>query len=1450
MFKNFFLISKSQVSLFTTIVALMVLASIYIFIYIPDNEKAVQQQRFRALQNIDRNIHSKLENSAALLNNIINKYQYGSDNDKKAVEKYIANYPTNNFKITAVDSISFNRWSAAKDSLDSAYTVTVSENTQKISLLATKKNTHHGITSLQLGMEMTFQQFVRNLLPDNVFDQYIIFSNDKPVFESFPSGISVMKKDSLISNESGMISAAVISKNIGGTDYKIFLQPVQLTANTEWIIAGLLSKERYQGEKNKLPTAVVLLMVTILLIIVVTLPWVKLYLMGSKDRLTVADGISAIFISMLLMSLIFFSFFKYNQPYRESLVESKAAAVLSNGITAAFLKEINTAYHAVIAADSAMAADALLQKNDLININKPGISFSNGRNDTGLQHLNKLFENLDVNQVFWLDAKGNEKINWTAQNENAPHGNFIHRKYVSNILNNHAYQQSSNPANKYFLDQVVSWTSGAFTSLVSVGSKLGDSLAEVAAISFNMKSLDSVILPAGYVFAVTDREGKVLYHSDKSKNLNENILQEFSDRDYLQSYYEAKTPGNFTTRYFGKKYHVDVKPLPHLPYFMLLMTDTQYKETRDLEIYSFTISMLLLFFVFLVLQLILIFFSSARRSFFKKQLMDSSWVGPKKSSNKQYLFSAVFNCIILLLLCIAFVYSSFLEYIFIILAEVCLVPAFLNGVFAYKYYEEKRNVLQFKLTALACLGVFLIVVNISATRYLDAGSLLRFFIIEAATLGIMLLLLHYRNGFYQASAAIKNRVGLLARWSYIHSFSAMGLTRLLVTSGIPIIFFYYSSYNYEQHIGSRYKQVDFYNQIIARFGTGTLEKNIAGNTLPAGVYIDSFWISHIGFIDTAVLNNHHEDAFTEEQKDAVQSLKKFRLLFTDMSVKNDQFYLSHAADSSYLFTNLLNTDDSSKEYSSSYIHSAIPSRYIHLQSGKLGYVFPGLVRFESLAIGGAIFWILLISTLVVFFFILRNIIRKLFSLNLPDVDTWKALDEKILADASLNSLVFVIGLPGSGKKFHLLNRIKKGEILTNSGIPLQYNENDPGNSNVFIADLINIPDSKDEDMIEWNEYMKKVFDKKNKLIIVNHFEYNIQDNNTNRIKLNFLEKLMLQDYFKIVILSSIHPVAFLDSVMSQTSLPDQKSVPGEDLERWHVLLGHYRIIMLPLDLDDVPAEYNKTPVRLNALVKSAKNNTAISNAVIKVLHTSIQTSSNDDGVFSIESLLHLPFTLSVSAKGYVREDIIINSTDENITVRLEEAYHNWKDKIRAETRYTHFLKKMRQPSIEVTENLRAGNQLTRSDDLAFKLQVSAHYFYMYIWQSLTKEEKFLLYDLAEDNLVNSYDSYNLSLLLGKGLVVKQDGVLKLFNRGFRNFILTAIGNTEAAKIQNQIRDNGSWGRLKNPLMLVVFTLLAFLLTSQEESYSRLITYVAALGAGIPGVLKLFSFFEKPVDKIN
>ena len=83
------------------------------------------------------------------------------------------------------------------------------------------------------------------------------------------------------------------------------------------------------------------------------------------------------------------------------------------------------------------------------------------------------------------------------------------------------------------------------------------------------------------------------------------------------------------------------------------------------------------------------------------------------------------------------------------------------------------------------------------------------------------------------------------------------------------------------------------------------------------------------------------------------------------------------------------------------------------------------------------------------------------SLNLPDMSVWKALDNKILTEKDLNNLVFVIGLPGAGKKYHIINKINNGEIKLKGNITLKYVEGDDDRSNVFIADLINIPDSTD-----------------------------------------------------------------------------------------------------------------------------------------------------------------------------------------------------------------------------------------------------------------------------------------------------------------------------------------------------------------------------------------------------
>lgn len=1455
MLKNFFSINKNQVAVLTTMVVIIVLAAIYFFVYIPNNEKSIQQQRFRALQNIDRNIHAKVENSVGLLNNLLNNYQKAGPEERKNIREYIENYPSTNFTITQPDTIVSTNWAVKKDSLDSAYAINVDDNNKQINLLFVKKVKYaNSIVSFQIGMELTFEQFIRFLLPGNVFDQYVIFSNNKTVYESFPAGISDINKDSVFSNQKGIISSGVVSQNISGTDYKIFLQPIQIASNSEWIVGGLLTNERYQGERNQLPTAMILMLVTLLLIIVVTLPWIKLYLMGSKDRLTVTDGVLAIIISMLLMSLLFFIFFKYNLSFRYGNTRD-SKEVLAKSIVTSFKKEVDIAYLKLHETDSLVAAENSLQEKDIKNLNKSSLAFTKKGEQIDSNAKNKILAILNdasINQVFWLDKKGNEKLNWAGTEENAPHGNFSNREYFKKIISNNQYVSGNDPSAKYYLDQVISWTSGIFTSLVSVKSKLSTQENDVvAALSFNVKSLDSVVLPAGYLFAVTDNHGKVLYHSEKSKNLTENLLQEFSANQHLGSYFQAKASGVFSTDYFGKKYNVLVKPVAGLPYFILIFSDTAFKETRDMEIYSFTISMMVLFFVFLFLQLMIIFIVSARQSFFKNQLFDTTWIGPKKSCQKEYTLSACLNIVLIFILFILFSRSTFLEYFFILLFTVSFIPLFLNSIFAKRYFDEKKNVLQFKVTAIICLVSIIIITNVAAFRLLDREHAYNLLLYEFAAFAVAVLLYAARNYISRFAKTLQEKFSFLNRWGHINSFTFMGLTRLIITSGIPIVFFYYSSYNYEQNLNIRYRHLNFINNLNSKITTSGLEQTVKNNQLHAGVYLDSSWVKKIDFIDKSELDKEHFHPYSNEQNNTIQYLKIFRLFLTDMSITEDKFYTAHAGDSSFFFNHLLNDACIKENGTNTYLPSSQTGKYIRIRSANLNYKFPSIYQYNGAFFKGSVFWLLLLAVLIIYYFVLYNIIKKLFALNLPDMSIWKALDNKILSDKYLNNLVFVIGLPGAGKKYQIINKINDGEIKLKGNGVLKYIEGDDDRSNVFIADLINIPDSTDNDgEFIWQQYERTVFNRKNKLIIVNHFEYNIQDAQTNRRKLNFLERLMLEEHSKIIILSSIHPVAFLDSVLSQSTSQAATSVPGEDLERWHVLLGHYRIALLPLDFSPATLKSGTATTTISGKVMSMKNQITLSNAKINISNTSTQIFADEEGNFLLSSNFILPFTIAVSAKGYITEELVIEKNNETVIVELEEAFNNWKDRIRSETNYTHFLKKMQQSAIDITAELQPQERLAKSDELAFKLQVTSHYFYMYIWQSLTKEEKFLLYDLAEDNLVNSFDDYNLSMLIGKGVIIRPDGTLKLFNKGFRNFILTAIGNTEAKKIKNQILDNGSWGKLKNPLMIVVFSILAFLLMSQEESYSRIITYVAALGAGVPAILKLFSLFERPGDKMN
>ena len=167
---KFLSVNKKQLPVLMTLLVIISFGFIYLFIYIPRNEKIIREQRFSVLQNIDKNVHEKINNSVILLKNLLIAYEQSSllkENSKfttVVIDDYIKKSPPVNFsfiprKIYRTDSLKKANAIARIDSLDDVYTLKIDNKTQQIFLVYSKKYSgpEAGISAHELGMKFRFR---------------------------------------------------------------------------------------------------------------------------------------------------------------------------------------------------------------------------------------------------------------------------------------------------------------------------------------------------------------------------------------------------------------------------------------------------------------------------------------------------------------------------------------------------------------------------------------------------------------------------------------------------------------------------------------------------------------------------------------------------------------------------------------------------------------------------------------------------------------------------------------------------------------------------------------------------------------------------------------------------------------------------------------------------------------------------------------------------------------------------------------------------------------------------------------------------------------------------------------------------------------------------------------------------------------------------------------------
>jgi len=182
-----------------------------------------------------------------------------------------------------------------------------------------------------------------------------------------------------------------------------------------------------------------------------------------------------------------------------------------------------------------------------------------------------------------------------------------------------------------------------------------------------------------------------------------------------------------------------------------------------------------------------------------------------------------------------------------------------------------------------------------------------------------------------------------------------------------------------------------------------------------------------------------------------------------------------------------------------------------------------------------------------------------------------------------------------------------------------------------------------------------------------------------------------------------------------------------------------------------------------------------------------------------------------------------------------------------ELKYGNYLNKLEPLIYEYYKKIKGSNtkfgetNLTR-EDVVLRIESLAETYYQSIWNSFTKSEKYLIFDLAKDRFVNVKNDSAIKNLLNKGVFIYKDN-LQLMNKSFNNFVLNVVDSDQEIKMEKELKKKGSWGTIQLVLILAVISITVFIVLGQKSFMNEFNSLLGALGAVVGLLLRFGGIFR-------
>lgn len=434
---------------------------------------------------------------------------------------------------------------------------------------------------------------------------------------------------------------------VAGNRYQLFVEPFSLPIQAPeapgdkvkaaaaghketWLLCGLIPEKEQVYKSMAVSSALLMFLLGGLLLAVLSWPFLKLRLLGDRQRVRLVDvglvGVCSLAgASIATLTLLdMFAFHRFTGQ-AEAQVES-----LAQEMEERLLAEIFKAYeHLEDLEDRAMK----LKPEEL-------------QAPENVERASEPFDPEDA-YPFWdnftlIDKSGMQAVKWSTATVVSTRIPARERPYYQRVRDQDLWRlKRGGKEIALYVQSIVSSTRGNKLVALSKPSALKEYTASLLTIP--MPSLIDPVLPPGFGFVVIDSEegtGEVLFHSDSERNLSESFFDETDQERRLRSAVFAKRSETMGLRYWGRDYIARVEPVDGLPWTIVALREKELLRAVNLEWIVTTISFILAYMGLLgaVLLVVVVVRPSYR----------ASWLWPDRSRDYLVLSS------VLLVLVLAF----------------------------------------------------------------------------------------------------------------------------------------------------------------------------------------------------------------------------------------------------------------------------------------------------------------------------------------------------------------------------------------------------------------------------------------------------------------------------------------------------------------------------------------------------------------------------------------------------------------------------------------------------------------------------------------------------------------------------------------------------------------------------------------------------------------------------